>query len=53
MEQSSINFKVIDLYEIWGDFLCNLNYYDNKTISKEDFKQIMEDSMFKKNIKSI
>lgn len=48
MDESSINFKAVDLYGIWDDFLYNLNCYDNKTISKEDFKQIMEDCMFKK-----
>ena len=53
MDESCIDFKVIDLYGIWDDFLYNLNCYDNKTISKEDFKQIMEDCMFKKNIQSI
>lgn len=37
--------------EIWKGFIYNLNCYDEGIISKEDFKQAMEEYIFSKELK--
>ena len=37
--------------EIWEGFIYNLNCYDDNIISKEDFKQVMEEYIFGKELK--
>jgi len=34
------------LNEIWEGFIYNLNCYDDNIISKEDFKQAMEEYIY-------